>query len=83
MKPGLKAEAHPANDHRESVELSKRFPECGRCCAAALLSSPRDAAMIVMAITAIGPVFAPLRCGAEPSECNQIHGDLGTMASMD
>ena len=76
MKPGLKAEARPANDHRESVELSKRFPECGRC-------SPRDAAMIVMAITAIGPVFAPLRCGAEPSECNQIHGDLGTMASMD
>ena len=44
---------------------------------------PRDAAMIVMAITAIGPVFAALRCGVEQSECNQIHGDLGTMPSVD
>ena len=34
---------------------------------ALLRCSPRDAAMIVMAITAIGPVFAPLRCGVEPS----------------
>ena len=40
MKPGLKAEARPANDHRESVELSKRFPECGRCCAALLVMRP-------------------------------------------